>query len=77
MTLNRLNELFQAEQEGKQIMIYRYSNEWHNSYEYTEEVKLCDCDLYDLICNNHGDVTQIFYIKDEEDKFGNKVLIRF
>lgn len=73
MTLARLMELYQAEQQGKQIMMYYYNNKWYDSYERTEEVKLFECDLCDLAHDNDGDVTMIFFIKDEEDKFGNKL----
>lgn len=73
MTLARLMELYQAEQQGKQIMMYSYSNEWYDSYESIEEVKLFECDLCDLVHDNDGDVTIIFFIKGEEDKFGNKL----
>lgn len=73
MTLGRLMELYQAEQQGKQIM----KRTRGTAREWIEKVKITECDLKILaniaveidISNYEYD----FFIKDEEDKYGNKI----
>lgn len=73
MTLGRLMELYQAEQQGKQIM--------HRTcgivYEGIKEVKITECDLK-ILANIEVEIDKsnyrhFFFIKDEEDKYGNKI----
>ena len=65
MTLGRLIKLYQAEQQGKQIMLRVH----HSGYfEYIEEVKITECELKDLVTD---EIT--YFIKDEEDEFGYKL----
>lgn len=72
MTLKRLMYLYQAEQQGKQIMVRKYRCGYFENYENIEKVKLSECDL-SLFINNEGnehDYSYTFFIKDEEDEYG-------
>lgn len=73
MTLGRLIELYQAEQQGKQIMMRTYHHGYYSSHEYIEEVKITECELKDLALDEQGDSSYTFFIKDEEDEFGDKL----
>lgn len=73
MTLGRLMELYQAEQQGKQIMMRTHHNGYYSSYEYTEEVKITECELKDLVLGEQEDESYTYFIKDEEDDYGNKI----
>ena len=55
MTLGRLMELYQAEQQGKQIMKKEYS--CFGSYKYIEEIKLSECDLSTIVLDDTDDST--------------------
>lgn len=77
MTLGRLFELYQAEQQGKQIMMreHRYGN--FEDFERIIEVKLLECGL-SLLASEPADTAEsdssyTFFIKDEEDKYGNRL----
>lgn len=73
MTLGRLVELYQAEQQGKQIMIREFGP--RESYERIKEIKLSDCELCVLVAFFDETITDrySFFIKGEEDKYGNKL----
>ena len=75
MTLGRLMELYQAEQQGKQIMvkIHRYGHGYFDSYTRIKEVSISDSDLEDLINDNNEDEIDTYFIKEEEDEYGNKI----
>ena len=73
MTLGRLMELYQAEQQGKQIM----KREWHHGYysfhEDISEIKLTECELKDLVLDKQENETYTYFIKNEEDEYGDKI----
>ena len=74
MTLGRLMELYQAEQQGKQIMKKEYRCGYLESYEHIEEIKLSECDLSMLVLGDEDDdYSYTFFIKDEEDEYGCKL----
>lgn len=76
MTLGRLMELYQAEQQGKQIMMREYRCGYLKSYENIEEVKLSECELSTLVLENDADAldySYTYFIKDEENKYGLKI----
>lgn len=79
MTLGRLMELYQAEQQGKQIMmrVYYSGNRFYKPSEQDiKEVKITECELKDLVFDNQEETTAYiytFFIKDEEDKYGCKI----
>ena len=73
MTLKRLMELYQAEQQGKQIMMKTYHSGYYDYDEYISEVKITECDLKDLVLENHEGTSHTFFIKDEEDVYGCKL----
>lgn len=73
MTLGRLMELYRAEQQGKQIMMRTRFSGYYNSHKYTEEVKITECELKDLVIDEQENTYISFYIKDEEDEYGNKL----
>ena len=74
MTLGRLIELYQAEQQGKQIMMRVIHFGYYESHEYTKEVKITECELKDLVLDEQEDTSMTFlFIKDEEDKYGCKL----
>ena len=73
MTLGRIMELYQAEQQGKQIMMRTYRSGYYSSHEYTEEVKITECELKDLVLDEQEGTSITFYIKDEEDEYGCKL----
>ena len=73
MTLGRLIELYQAEQQGKQIMTRVYYSGYFTSYERINEVKISKIELKDLIIDEEEDTSCTFFIKGEEDKYGNKI----
>ena len=77
MTLGRLMELYQAEQQGKQIMLSAFEHRYDESRHYITEVKLSDEELKDLVLDEqHDDDTTYsyhYFIKDEEDEYGNKL----
>lgn len=72
MTLGRLMELYQAEQQGKQIMKKEYR--CFGSYKYIEEIKLSECVLSMLVLEDtDDDYSYTYFIKGEEDEYGNKL----
>lgn len=71
MTLGRLLELLEAEKQGHQI-IRRRMGGW-SGLEYLDEVKLECCELRDFVISEDDDRLIVFYIKDIEDKWGNKL----
>ena len=71
MTLDRLLELYKAEQQGKQIMMRVYHSGYYESNEYIEEVKIIECDLKNLIFDEQEDISYTFFIKDKEDEYGH------
>lgn len=76
MTLKRLIELYQAEQQGKQIMVREHRCGYHSSYEHIEEVKLSECELSTLVLEDDTDrldFSYTYFIKDEENKDGLKI----
>ena len=73
MTLGRLMELYQAEQQGKQIMKRRSAIGIFASYQSIEEVKISDYDLRALLSQEESGYYTNFFIKDEEDKHGHKI----
>ena len=75
MTLGRLMYLYQAEQQGKQIMMREYRCGYLESYENIEEVKLSECELSTLVLEDDTDrldFSYTYFIKDKEDKYGEK-----
>lgn len=66
MTLRKLFELYNAEQNGKQIMkrVVKYSYSDRN-LEYVVPINIGNCDLLDLISDGDDDSDTEFYIKDE------------
>lgn len=74
MTLGRLIELYQAEQKGKKIMMRVYNSGYLFSYEDIREVKITECKLRDLVLSEQENISYTFFIKDEEDKYGNKIV---
>ena len=70
MTLGRLMELYQAEQQGKQIMVRTCPV---SSYSNTsvKKVKISDYELRSLI-SPYG-VYYYFFIENEEDEHGHKI----
>jgi len=77
MTLGRLMELYQAEQQGKQIM-KRTWGRFVIMRETITPVKLAECELSKFVIDNQVDTFKpdycyTFFIKDEEDKYGNKI----
>lgn len=73
MTLGRLMELYQAEQQGKQIMKRTYRREYYSSHKYIEEVKITECELKDLVLDRQENESYTYFIKDEEDEYGDKL----
>lgn len=74
MTLGRLMELYQAEQQGKQIMKSVFVQGYYESREYISKINLLDEDLKDLVLErDDDDTTYTYFIKDEEDECGNKL----
>ena len=73
MTLGRLMELYQAEKQGKQIMMRTNVVGFHCSREYIEEVKISKYELNDFLTANKPGIYYNFFIKDEEDENGNKI----
>ena len=71
MTLGRLIELYQAEQEGKQIMKIEFND--YLSGKIIESVKISEYELNDLIITDKPGIYYDFFIKDEEDEDGNKI----
>ena len=75
MTLGRLMELYQAERQGKQIMMRTCYHGYYSFHEYTEEVKITECELKDLVLDvdEQENKSYTFFIKDEEDEYGTKL----
>lgn len=74
MTLGRLMELYQAEQQGKRIMMKECRCGCLGSYKYIKEIKLSECDLSTLVLDDEDDnYSYTFFIKDEEDEYGCKL----
>lgn len=71
MTLGRLMELYQAEQQGKQIMKKEYR--CFGPYKHIEEIELSECDLSTLVLEDSDDYSYIYFIKGEEDEYGCKL----
>lgn len=77
MTLGRLMELYLAEKQGKQIMRRVFEHGYYESHEYISKIKLSDEELKDLILerdDDDDDTTYKYFIKDEEDEYGNKII---
>ena len=74
MTLGRLMELYQAEQQGKQVMMRICYHGYYSSYDHILEVKLIDCELKDLVLDNQENESYTYFIKGEEDEYGDKLL---
>lgn len=66
MTLGRLIELYQAEQQGKQIMVKIRDYGYYETYTRIKEITISDCDLEDLV-NDKEDRSCTYFIKDEEN----------
>lgn len=66
MTLKRLLELYQAEQQGKQIMVKVRHSGYYNHNEHTEKVKIAECELQDLVLDKQEGISTTFFIRDEE-----------
>ena len=67
-------ELYQAEQQGKQIMRRVFVHGYYESREYISKIKLSGEELEDLVLERDGDdTTYTYFIKDEEDEYGNKL----
>ena len=73
MTLGRLMELYQAEQQGKQIMMKTNYNTLYSFHENISEVKITECELKDLVLDEQEDKSYTYFIKDEEDGYGYKL----
>ncbi len=73
MTLGRLMELYHAEQQGKQIMMKEYSRGCFGYYKRIEEIKLSECDLSTLVVEDDDNYSYRYFIKGEEDEYGNKL----
>lgn len=73
MTLGRLVELYQAEQDGKQIMMRTVHHGYYSSHEYISKVKITEYELKDLVLDEQEDKSYTYFIKDEEDKYGCKL----
>ena len=73
MTLGRLMELYQAEQQGKQIMRRVFAHGYYGSREYISKIKLSEEGLKDLILERDDDETYTYFIKDEEDEYGHNL----
>ncbi len=75
MTLGRLMELYQAEQQGKQIMVRVFEHGYYKSREYISKINLLDEELKNLVLERDDDTTYTYtyFIKDEEDEYGNKL----
>lgn len=72
MTLGILLELINAEKQGHQI-IRRRMGGW-SGLEYHDEVRLECCELSDFVIPEDDDGhLVVFYIKDVEDEWGNKL----
>lgn len=75
MTLERLLELYQAEQMGKTIMCRTILSGYYECHTYTNEVKITQIDLKDLIIDEEDGRYLYFYIKDEETEYGEKIIM--
>lgn len=73
MTLGRLIELYQAEQQGKQIMMRTCYHGYYSSHEDISEIKLTECELRDLALDKQEDKSYTYFIKDEENEYGDKL----
>ena len=73
MTLGRLMELYQAEQQGKQIMMMRCYRGYYSFNRFISEVKITERELKDLVLDEQGDKSYTYFIKDEEDEYGYKI----
>ena len=71
MTLGRLMELYQAEQQGKQIMMRTCYHGFYGTEKNTSEIKLTECELKDLILDNQEGKS--YFIKNEEDEYVDKL----
>ena len=72
MTLGRLIELYQAEQQGKQIMKIEF-NIYNRIKIGIMPIKLSEYELNDFLITNKPGIHYNFFIKDEEDENGNKI----
>lgn len=76
MTLGRLMELYQAEQQGKQIMMRICPVNNYCSNTSVNKVKISDYELRALISPLEGNgVYYNFFIENEEDEHGHKINI--
>lgn len=72
MTLGRLMELYQAEQQGKQIMVRESHSGLYFHNDIIKKVRISEWQLNTLVLNDI-DKSYTFFIKDEEDEDGNKL----
>ena len=72
MTLGRLMELYQAEQQGKQIMMRESHCGLYFYNDIIKKVKISEYQLSTLVLDDI-DKTYTFFIKDEEDEYENKL----
>ena len=72
MTLGRLMELYQAEQQGKQIMVRESHCGLYDYNDTIKKVRISEYQLSTLVLDNI-DRTYTFFIKDEEDEYGCKL----
>jgi len=73
MTLERLMELYRAEQQGKQIMKKTRHHGYFSTFRHISKVRLSECDLKDLVFDESEDESHTYFIKDEEDECGFKL----
>lgn len=64
MTLGRLMELYQAEQQGKQIMMKVSYLGYYESSEYVVEIKITECELKNLVLDKQENKSYTYFIKD-------------
>ena len=50
-----------------------WRHEYYGSHEFTSKVKLAECELKDLVLDEQEDTSITFYVKDEEDVYGDKL----
>ena len=73
MTLGRLIELYKAEQEGKQIVLRITQFTMGEDIIQDRLIKLSECDLEQLVESHGYGISYKYFIKNEEDKNGNKI----
>ena len=73
MTLGRLMELYQAEKQGKQIMMRTHYRGYYDFNQFISEVKITECELKGLVLDEQENESYTYFIKDEEDEYGYKL----